>query len=375
MSLADFGTKLIRKLPPEAAHTATIKALKAGIGLPSVSPLQWNTSVKLPNSGLQLFNPVGLAAGFDKNAEVFSEMLRFGFGFVECGTVTPRPQAGNPKPRLFRLEEDKAVINRMGFNNEGLRAFTARIRKAGERLSPVGANVGANKDSDDRIADYEAGIAAVYPYAHYITINISSPNTPGLRGLQDKGALQELLERCGIARDAAQQAYGEELKDDGRFEDEEDWKPAFLKVAPDLDDAAIADIIDVVRGPGHWLSGLIISNSTLARPDTLKSAHKGETGGLSGAPLFEKSTEVLKAFASEIIGEFDLIGAGGISSGADAYAKIRAGAHAVQLYSALTYAGPGLVADINADLAARLKADGFSSVADAVGADLKTSGG
>ena len=177
------------------------------------------------------------------------------------------------------------------------------------------------------------------------------------------------------ARDAAQQAYGEELKDDGRFEDEEDWKPTFLKVAPDLDDAAIADIIDVVRGPGHWLSGLIIANTTLARPDTLKSAHKGETGGLSGAPLFEKSTEVLKAFASEIIGEFDLIGAGGISSGADAYAKIRAGAHAVQLYSALTYAGPGLVADINADLAARLKADGFSSVADAVGADLKTSGG
>lgn len=373
MSLADFGTKLIRKLPPEAAHTATIKALKAGIGLPSVSPLQWNTSVKLPNSGLQLFNPVGLAAGFDKNAEVFSDMLRFGFGFVECGTVTPRPQAGNPKPRLFRLEEDKAVINRMGFNNEGLRAFTARIRKAGERLSPIGANVGANKDSEDRIADYEAGIEAVYPYAHYITINISSPNTPGLRGLQDKGALQELLERCGTARDAAQKAYGEELKEDGRFEDEEDWKPAFLKVAPDLDDAAIADIINVVRGPGHWLSGLIVSNTTLARPDTLKSSHKGETGGLSGAPLFEKSTEVLKAFASEIIGEFDLIGAGGISCGADAYAKIRAGAHAVQLYSALTYAGPGLVADINADLAARLKADGFSSVADAVGADLKTS--
>ncbi|WP_300394989.1 quinone-dependent dihydroorotate dehydrogenase [Henriciella sp.] len=375
MSLAGLGTKLFRTLPPEAAHTATIRALKTGIGLPKVSPLQWNTSVKLPNAGLQLFNPVGLAAGFDKNAEVFEEMLRFGFGFVECGTVTPRAQPGNPKPRLFRLTEDDAVINRMGFNNEGLRAFTARIRKAGKRLSPVGANVGANKDSEDRVADYEAGIEAVYPYAHYITINISSPNTPGLRGLQDKGALAELLERCGTARDKAQADYAQELKDEGRFEEEEDWKPVFLKVAPDLDETAIRDIIEVVRGPGHWLSGLIISNTTLARPETLKSPHKGETGGLSGTPLFEKSTQVLKEFASEIIGEFDLIGAGGISSGAEAYAKIRAGAHAVQFYSALVYHGPGLVADINADLAARLKADGFSSVAEAVGADLAVSAG
>ncbi|RIJ17489.1 quinone-dependent dihydroorotate dehydrogenase [Henriciella mobilis] len=371
MSLAGLGTILARSLPPEAAHTATIKALKAGIGLPKVSPLQWNTPVKLPHAGLQLFNPVGLAAGFDKNAEVFEQMLRFGFGFVECGTVTPRPQPGNPKPRLFRLTEDAAVINRMGFNNEGLRAFSARIRHAQKRLSPVGANVGANKDSEDRIADYEAGIEAVYPYAHYITINISSPNTPGLRGLQDKGALQELLERCGAARDKAQADYGQELKDEGRFEEEEDWKPVFLKVAPDLDATAIGDIIEVLRGPGHWLSGLIVSNTTLERPDTLKSEHKSEAGGLSGAPLFVKSTRILQEFASEIIGEFDLIGAGGISSGADAYAKIRAGAHAVQLYSALVYHGPDLVAEINKDLAARLHADGFTSVEQAVGADLR----
>ncbi|MEM5515983.1 quinone-dependent dihydroorotate dehydrogenase [Henriciella sp. AS95] len=375
MSLTGLGTKLVRLLPPEAAHTATIRGLKAGVGLPNVSPLQWNTPVKLPNAGLSLFNPVGLAAGFDKNAEVFEEMLRFGFGFVECGTVTPRPQSGNPKPRLFRLTEDMAVINRMGFNNEGLRAFTARMRQASKRLSPVGANVGANKDSEDRIADYEAGIEAVYAYAHYITINISSPNTPGLRGLQDKSALDELLERCGTARDKAQADYGQDLKDEGRFEDEEDWKPVFLKVAPDLDETAIRDIIEVVRGAGHWLSGLIISNTTLARPDTLKSEHKGEAGGLSGAPLFETSTNVLKEFASELIGEFDLIGAGGIASGEDAYAKIKAGAHAVQLYSALVYHGPQLVADINADLAARLKADGFSSVEEAVGADLKRSAG
>ncbi|MGB3627584.1 MAG: quinone-dependent dihydroorotate dehydrogenase, partial [Henriciella sp.] len=324
-----------------------------------------------PNAGLQLFNPVGLAAGFDKNAEVFEQMLRFGFGFVECGTVTPRPQVGNPKPRLFRLKEDMAVINRMGFNNEGLRAFTARIRKASDRLSPVGANVGANKDSEDRIADYEAGIEAVYPYAHYITINISSPNTPGLRGLQDKGALEELLERCGTARDTAQKAYCEDLKDKGRFEEEEDWKAVFLKVAPDLDETAIRDIIDTVRGSGHWLSGLIISNTTLARPDTLQSEHKGEAGGLSGTPLLAPSTRVLREFASEMMGEFDLIGAGGIAAGADAYAKIRAGAHAVQLYSALAYHGPSLVAEINQDFAARLRADGFTSVEQAVGADLR----
>ena len=370
MSLADLGTRIVRMLPPEAAHLATIRALKAGIGLPNVSALQWNTPVTLPKAGLKLFNPVGLAAGFDKNAEVFGQMLRFGFGFVECGTVTPRPQTGNPKPRLFRLTEDMAVINRMGFNNEGLRAFTARIRQADKRLAPVGANVGANKDSEDRIGDYEAGIEAVYPYAHYITINISSPNTPGLRGLQDKGALQELLERCGTMRDVAHLSWKQEMGEEGRIAEAMTPKPVFLKVAPDLDETAIRDIIDVVRGPGKWLAGLIISNTTLERPETLKSEYKGETGGLSGAPLFEKSTEVLKQFASDLFGEFDLIGAGGIASGADAYAKIRAGAHAVQLYSALVYHGPGLVADINADLAKMLKADGFSSVADAVGADL-----
>lgn len=371
MAFAELGTRLLRRLPPEAAHTATIRALKARIGLPKVNPLQWNTPVKLPRSGLQLFNPVGLAAGFDKNADVFEQMLRFGFGFVECGTVTPRPQEGNPKPRLFRLTEDSAVINRMGFNNEGLQAFTARLRKARNCLSPVGANVGANKDSEDRIADYEAGIGAVYPYAHYITINISSPNTPGLRGLQDKGALEELLTRCGEAMTRAQDAYRETLKGEGVFEQQDDWKPAFLKVAPDLDEQAIRDIIETVRGPGHWLSGLIISNTTLERPDTLKSADRGEAGGLSGAPLFSRSSRILREFASEIMGEFDLIGAGGISSGADAYQKIRAGAHAVQLYSALVYHGPGLVSAINKDLAARLHADGFTSVEQAVGADFR----
>ena len=354
MSLPDLALPFVKMLSPEAAHRATIRGLKLGIGLPRTDPATWNTPIKLPRSGLQFHNPVGLAAGFDKNAEVHSQMARFGFGLIECGTVTPQPQSGNPKPRLFRLSADQAVINRLGFNNHGLRSFTRGLRRHPPAITcPVGANVGANKTSDDFIADYETGIAAVYGVADYITMNISSPNTPGLRSLQDKDALQELLKRCG---DTNQRAGGD--------------KPVFLKVAPDLNDKAIAEIIDTVRGPGHWLSGLIISNTTLARPDSLQSPNKIQSGGLSGAPLMEPSTQVLKAFASELIGEFDLIGCGGISSGADAYAKIRAGAHAVQLCSALIYHGPGLVAQINADLAACLKADGFSCVADAVGADL-----
>ncbi|MCR9077801.1 MAG: quinone-dependent dihydroorotate dehydrogenase [Hyphomonadaceae bacterium] len=358
MSLPDLALPLVKKLSPEAAHSATISGLKLGIGLPKISPDRWGIPVELPKSGLHLANPVGLAAGFDKNADVHSAMARFGFGFLECGTVTPKPQPGNPKPRLFRLTEDDGVINRMGFNNHGLDYFVRRLRRAPPRPDcPVGANVGANKTSDDFIADYETGIAAVYPYGSYLTINISSPNTPGLRGLQGKAALQELLTRCGAACSAARADAGAE-------------KPAFLKIAPDLDDAALADIVDTVRGEGAWLSGLIVSNTTLDRPASLRSAHASESGGLSGAPLMEKSTRVLKDVASELFGDFDLIGCGGISSGADAYAKIRAGAHAVQLYSALSIHGPGLVAKVNADLAERLHADGFSSVAEAAGADL-----
>jgi len=345
-------TKLVRVLPPEAAHTATIKSLKTGLAPRVYAPNDKRLQITLPKSGLALPNPVGLAAGFDKNAEVFAPMLRFGFGFVECGTVTPKPQAGNPKPRLFRLTGDKAVINRMGFNNAGLKAFVDRIAKhKGKGI--VGANVGANKTSEDRAADYVTGIEAVFPHCQYITLNISSPNTPGLRGLQDKGALEDLLGRCGDA-----------VKGQGG------GKPVFLKVAPDLDEQAILDICTVVRANADWLSGLIVSNTTIARPETLRSVDKDETGGLSGAPLMVPSTRVLKAFATVLNGEFDLIGAGGIASGADAYAKIRAGAHAVQLYSALVYEGPGLAQKIKRELARMLKADGFDSVADAVGADL-----
>ncbi|KCZ92082.1 quinone-dependent dihydroorotate dehydrogenase [Hyphomonas johnsonii] len=350
MGLIGMGVAAVRMLPPEAAHSATISALKRGLGVPLRTPaIDPSLSVTLPRSGLTLAGPVGLAAGFDKNCEVPAAMARFGFGFVECGTVTPLPQPGNPKPRLFRLSEDGAVINRMGFNNYGLAYFVRRL-KAYRGTAPIGANVGANKESQDRIADYVRGIEAVSPHADYVTVNISSPNTPGLRGLQDKGALQSLLAACGAADRAG--------------------KPVFLKVAPDLDRSAIADIVGVVRKEGAWLAGLIVSNTTLARPDTLTSRDKGEAGGLSGAPLMAPSTRVLAAFAAELRGEFDLIGAGGIASAADAYAKIKAGAHAVQLYSALVYSGPGLVAQIHEDLPALLAADGFTRLAEAVGTGL-----
>ena len=366
MSLPDLALPFVKQLPPEAAHTATIRGLKLGIGLPNIPPSTWKTPVKLPRSGLDLANPIGLAAGFDKNAEVHTAMARFGFGFLECGTVTPRPQPGNPKPRLFRLNEDQGVINRLGFNNHGLDYFVRRLRRAPAGTNcPVGANVGANKTSKDFIADFETGIAAVFPVCSYITINISSPNTPGLRGLQNKDALQELLERCETAVSTAQSEFGDQ--NDPGFNGR---KPVFLKLAPDLDATQLSDAIETVKRQGAWLSGLIISNTTLDRPEALTSSNRGEAGGLSGAPLMEKSTRVLREIASELFGEFDLIGCGGVSSGADAYAKIRAGAHAVQLYSALVYHGPGLVAKINAELAALLKADGFSSVAAAIGADL-----
>ncbi|MCA8898667.1 MAG: quinone-dependent dihydroorotate dehydrogenase [Hyphomonas sp.] len=350
MSLTDLGAELVKLLPPEAAHRATIRALKAGLGVP-VAPVHHNPAlaVTLPKSGLKLHSPVGLAAGFDKNCDVPDAMAKFGFGFIECGTVTPRPQPGNPKPRLFRLTEDRAVINRMGFNNYGLDYFVRRL-KAYRGEVPLGANVGANKDSTDRIADYVTGVEAVAPYAHYVTINISSPNTPGLRGLQDKASLEALLTACGAAERAG--------------------KPVFLKVAPDLDAQAIEDIVGVVRKQGAWLAGLIVSNTTLARPDSLASPHRDEAGGLSGAPLMEPSTKILAAFARELSGEFDLIGAGGISSGNDAHDKICAGAHAVQLYSALVFEGPGLVQRIHDELLHRLHTDGRGYITDIVGLAL-----
>ncbi|WP_371396625.1 quinone-dependent dihydroorotate dehydrogenase [Fretibacter rubidus] len=349
--LYKIGTAAMRKLPAETAHNATIKALQSGLGPIARDVIAPDLAVTV--GGLSLPNPVGLAAGFDKNAQVPDAMLAAGFGFVECGTVTPRPQTGNPKPRLFRLTEDKAVINRMGFNNGGLDAFRMRLVRRKNKGGIVGANLGANKDSDDRIGDYVAGLSALWGLPDYFTINISSPNTPGLRGLQEAGAMDDLLGRISEAR--------AELTGDAPS------VPIFLKVAPDLDSVQIERIVEQARNYG--MNAIIVSNTTIARPDDLQSPHKGEGGGLSGAPLFEPSTEILREFSDAANGSIDLIGVGGISSGAQAYAKIRAGAKAVQLYSALVYHGPGLVMDIRRDLSSRLKADGFSNIAEAVGQD------
>ena len=349
MSLFDIASRAVRILPAETAHRFTINSLKTGLAKPPLEIDDPRLSVTLKKSGLRLPNPIGLAAGFDKNAEVFAQMLAFGFGFAECGTVTPRPQAGNPRPRLFRLTQDQAVINRMGFNNEGIGMFVRRLSGVPRSIGVVGANIGANKDSDDRIADYVAGVKSVWPYSSYITINISSPNTPGLRGLQDRGALEELLGRIGVAA----RQMDAVVKN----------RPVFLKVAPDLDEKAITDISEVALAQ-DWLSGLIISNTTIDRPDTLVSSHKGETGGLSGEPLMDKSTRVLSAFHNVIGDRLDLIGAGGIVSADDVISKLRAGAQAVQLYSALVFHGPMLVRRIKADLVAAMDVGGLTNVAD-----------
>ncbi len=348
--IADLGAAALRLLPAEPAHKAAIAALKWGLG-PRARADEF-PALRTVIAGLDLPNPIGLAAGFDKDAVAPDSLLAAGFGFVECGTVTPRPQTGNPRPRLFRLAEDGAVINRMGFNNAGLDAFSTRLaRRRGRGV--IGANVGANKDSEDRAGDYAIGLRRVWPHASYVTINISSPNTPGLRGLQERGALEDLLGRTGEARAAASAQHGP--------------RPVFLKVSPDLDETSIADIARLVVAAR--IDGVIVSNTTIYRPASLRSAARGETGGLSGKPLFEKSTRVLNTFFAALGGRAALVGAGGVDSGAAALAKIRAGAGAVQLYTALAYSGPALVRAITRDLAAALAAEGFRSTAEAIGSD------
>lgn len=345
--LHDLAAAGLRTLDPETAHRLTIQSLKTGLG-PRAGRDDPALAVEL--AGLKLPNCVGLAAGFDKDAEAPDAMLAAGFGFVECGTVTPLPQPGNPKPRLFRLTEDEAVINRYGFNSGGLSPFAARLA-ARPRKGLVGANLGANKEAADRIGDYVTGLKRLWPLADYFTVNISSPNTPGLRSLQSRAALDELLGRLAEARRELQGP-----------------RPVFLKVAPDLAPEEMPDVVAACLS--HGIDALIVGNTTLSRPPTLRSNHKGEAGGLSGKPLMALSTRVLADFARISAGRLPLVGCGGIASGADAYAKIRAGASAVQLYSAMVFQGPGLVGRIKRELAAFLRADGFASVQEARGADL-----
>ena len=339
MALFPLLRPLVLRVDPERAHRLTIAGLKA---LPARGP---RPSERLATrvAWINFPNPVGLAAGFDKNAEVPGQMLGLGFGFVEVGTLTPRAQPGNPRPRLFRLAEDRGVINRLGFNNGGQNAALARLSKP--RRGVVGVNIGANKDSRDRIADYATGVARMAPVADYLTINISSPNTPGLRDLQDEGALDALLSAVFAARG------------DG-------GPPVFLKVAPDLSPREIDAVVKVAMA--HWVDALIVGNTTVSRP-MLSSPGGGETGGLSGAPLAELALQRLRDFRGASGGAIPLVAAGGIGSGAEAYRRIRAGASLVQLYTALIYEGPGLVRRILRDLDALLARDGFSRVDDAVG--------
>ncbi len=343
MAVTDIGAALLRTIDPETAHGLAIRALQ----LAPLPPARADDPILATTvAGLHLPNPVGLAAGLDKNGEALHGLSRLGFGFVECGSVTPLAQPGNPKPRLFRLSEDRAIINRMGFNNAGLEAFAGRLA-ARPRNAVIGANLGANKDTEDKAADYVAGLIRLKGLADYVTVNVSSPNTPGLRALQGRAALDDLLERLAEARGT-------------------DPTPVFLKIAPDLTPAEIGLIVEASLD--HGIDALIVSNTTLDRPDSLRSRDRAEAGGLSGAPLKARSGSALRAAAEAGGGRLPLIAAGGIDSGAEAWARIRAGASAVQLYSALIYEGPGLIGRIKRDLAARLRADGFSTVAEAVSA-------
>ncbi|HTP97224.1 MAG TPA: quinone-dependent dihydroorotate dehydrogenase [Burkholderiales bacterium] len=347
---------LLRLLDPETAHRFAVRALALGFGGgsegaddPILATRVW---------GLEFANPVGLAAGFDKHAEVIDAILAIGFGFVEAGTVTPLPQPGNPRPRLFRLDEDRAVINRFGFNSEGLAAFVARLqrRRAAGARGIAGANVGKNRDSADAGADYVTGIEAVCGLADYVVCNVSSPNTPGLRTLQARAEIEALIARTLDARARAGTPGARP-------------PPLLVKVGPDLDEAALHDIAEVALGSG--IDGLIVGNTTVDRPASLRSRHREETGGLSGLPLRAKAQSCLAQMYRMTSGKIPIVGCGGIASGADAYARIRAGASLVQLYSALVFHGPGLVGHIKRELAALLRADGFRSVADAVGTDQR----
>lgn len=345
---------LLRWLDAEDAHRLAIQGLKL---LPAIKPRPDDAKLAVRAFGLNFPNPVGMAAGFDKNAEVPDALLRLGFGFVEIGSVTPRPQSGNPRPRLFRLERDEAVVNRMGFNNDGAEIVLRRLAGRANQGGIVGVNVGANKDSADRVADYVRLIETFAPVASYFTVNISSPNTPGLRNLQQAAQLNELLSKVLEARDRVRRKAGD--------------TPVLLKIAPDLSLAELDDVVHVARSRG--VDGMIVSNTTLARPNSLREQLRAkEQGGLSGRPLFRLSTRMVAETFVRVEGAFPLIGVGGIDTGGAALTKIRAGASLIQLYSSLVYKGLGLVESIKADLTSTLLRTGRDSLSEIVGADAAT---
>lgn len=343
--LASALMPLLRGMDPERAHELALLALRCGLA--GTDPAEDDPVLATQALGLSFRNPIGLAAGFDKDAVAVLPLMRLGFGFVEVGTVTPRPQAGNPRPRLFRLEEDRAVINRMGFNNGGVAAFAARLAALPHPLpAPLGANIGINKAAPEH--GYPVCYAAVAPYADYVTVNVSSPNTPGLRDLQGEERLAAILDAIAALPVPRR-------------------PPILVKIAPDLAEEALGAIVETCVARG--VAGLIVSNTTIARPDTLRSRHRAEAGGLSGAPLFARSTEVLRSVHRLARGRLTLIGVGGVASGEDALTKIKAGASLVQLYTAFAYEGPALIRRIKDELAAALRREGFARLSEAVGTE------
>ena len=349
-----FSLPLLRWFDPEDAHRLAVQGLKL---LPPTRPRVDDHKLTVRAFGLNFPNPIGMAAGFDKNAEVSDALLKLGFGFVEIGTVTPRPQTGNSRPRIFRLERDEAVVNRLGFNNDGAEAVLRRLAGRAHLGGIVGVNVGANKDSDDRTADYVKLIETFAPVASYFTVNVSSPNTPGLRNLQQAEALDDLLARVIDARERVRQNAGD--------------SPVLLKIAPDLSLAELDDVVHIARS--RRVDGMIVTNTTLSRPSTLREQIRAkESGGLSGRPVFRLSTRMVAETYVRAEGAFPLIGVGGIDSGGAALTKIRAGASLIQLYSALIYKGLGLVDDIKNDLSSTLLRTGRDSLSEIVGADAAT---
>ena len=357
-NLYPLAKTLLMNMDAECAHGLTISALKTGLGVFAKGAGRDTDALAVEFLGRRLANPIGLAAGFDKNADVPGAVLKLGFGFTEVGTITPRPQAGNPKPRLFRLTEDQGVINRMGFNNAGSEAVVARLAASKPNINGmVGVNIGANKDSEDFIADYVTGLLRFDGLADYFVINISSPNTPGLRDLQGRAAFAALLDRLLEVRQGLQV----------------NKTPLLVKIAPDLTPEDHADIC--AEAVARNIDGLIVSNTTLSRPDTLKSANKAEAGGLSGRPLIGLSNAMLAKTYKLTGGNIPLVGVGGIMSGKDAFDKICGGASVVQLYSGLVYEGPAMIGRIKNELNSLLAENGFANVAAAVGSRANTIAG